>query len=121
MIETCSYTGIDFSFAICPKRRIQNNNNNNRLVCPLLKRQCSEGSYYIEDEEVDTAITKENTTTTTTEPKRSVRFVTDIVSQVFEVPRYERENLGELFYNHLDVTRFKSEARLERMQIKMLW
>lgn len=119
MIETYSYTGIDFSFAICPKRRIQNNNN--RLVCPLLKRQCSEGSYYIEDEEVDTAITKENTTTTTTEPKRSVRFVTDIVSQVFEVPRYERENLGELFYNHLDVTRFKSEARLERMQIKMLW
>lgn len=46
---------------------------------------------------------------------RTVTFADKIVSEVKSVPRYETESKRELFYNRLDLLRFRQEARLERM------
>ena len=52
---------------------------------------------------------------------RSVTFADNVVSKVISVPRYEKERIGELFYNRLDMMRFKQEARLERNGIQVIW
>ncbi|KAL7489960.1 hypothetical protein ACHAW6_015753 [Cyclotella cf. meneghiniana] len=53
--------------------------------------------------------------------RRSVAFAENPVSEVISVPRYEKERIPELFYDQLDVARFRHEVRLERMRIKILW
>jgi hypothetical protein len=53
--------------------------------------------------------------------KRSVKFVDTLVSEVISVPRYEKESISELFYNQLDMARFRHVVKLERMHIKVLW
>ena len=38
------------------------------------------------------------------------------MSEIISVPRYDRANLGQLFYSPVDVARFKREVRMERMR-----
>ena len=52
---------------------------------------------------------------------RSVTFAEEVVTEVRSVPRYERESVPSLFYNRLDLQRFRHEAKLERMQVQVIW
>lgn len=52
---------------------------------------------------------------------RSVTFAEDVVTEVRSVPRYERESVPSLFYNRLDLQRFRHEAKLERMRVQVIW
>jgi sugar/nucleoside kinase (ribokinase family) len=59
-------------------------------------------------------------TSSSVDSNRSVTFAEIMVSEVRSVPRYERVSLGELFYNRLDMQRFKHEAKLERIHIQVI-
>lgn len=105
---------IDFSFAICPRRR----NNSQRCI--------ERTSFYQDDgydhsEEDASVEEEEDTSSVDSSSSRSVTFAENIVSEVISVPRYERERVSELFYNRLDIMRFKQERRLERMQVQVIW
>ena len=51
---------------------------------------------------------------------RSVTFADDIISEVITVPRYEEESMSELFYNSVDMMRFRHEARMEKMGAQVM-
>ncbi|KAL3804721.1 hypothetical protein HJC23_008536 [Cyclotella cryptica] len=103
---------IDLSFALpkeTPFRR--------QRSCLLPTTRQSFGEYYLEDElSLDRSRTRLDS-----ESRRSVKFAENPISEVIPVPRYEKERIPELFYNHLDVARFRHEVKLERMHIKILW
>eukprot|EP00579_Thalassiosira_antarctica_P007577 CAMPEP_0201898046 /NCGR_PEP_ID=MMETSP0902-20130614/47775_1 /ASSEMBLY_ACC=CAM_ASM_000551 /TAXON_ID=420261 /ORGANISM="Thalassiosira antarctica, Strain CCMP982" /LENGTH=103 /DNA_ID=CAMNT_0048431083 /DNA_START=148 /DNA_END=459 /DNA_ORIENTATION=- len=94
---------IDFTFAICPKRQ-----------------QCIERTnFYHEYNGCDSEYASEDTSSV--DSCRSVTFADNVVSEIISVPRYEKESISELFYNRLDMMRFRQEARLERMQVQVIW
>mmetsp|Transcript_12214 Transcript_12214/g.26000 ORF Transcript_12214/g.26000 Transcript_12214/m.26000 type:complete len:120 (+) Transcript_12214:327-686(+) len=110
---------IDFSFAICPRRR-------NNLCSPNNVERTSfiqdygndnfnfEYDYNDEDEDEEDA--------SSVDSYRSVTFADNVVTEIISVPRYETESKSDLFYNRLDMKRFKQEARLERRyQIQVVW
>ena len=61
---------------------------------------------------------EKNTTLTTA---ARVTFAADPISEIISIPRYERESISELFYNSLDMAKFRHEVLLERLSIKVLW
>ena len=100
---------IDFSFAICPRRRLCYN-------------------AYDDGDDDDCTISTDDDKTSSVDSGasastcRSVTFALNIVSEVISVPRYESNSKSTLFYNKLDMRRFKQEAKLERIhQIHVLW
>lgn len=114
---------IDFSFAICPRRR-RDVNDNQQL--PQQQQQLCNGeertSFYQErgdSEQYESS--DDEATMSSAESCRSVTFAENVVSEVKVVPRYERESVGELFYNRWDILRFRQERRLERMQVQVIW
>mmetsp|Transcript_24244 Transcript_24244/g.52290 ORF Transcript_24244/g.52290 Transcript_24244/m.52290 type:complete len:110 (+) Transcript_24244:238-567(+) len=99
---------IDFSFAICPRRR-----NN---------QHCGERtSFYQECDGHDSQSEYASDDVSSVDSQHSVKFAENVVSEVRSVPRYEKESISELFYNRIDMIRFKQEARLERMQVQVIW
>ena len=116
---------IDFSFAICPRRNVDEDEDNKeqQQICNGEEQT----SLYLEYEDDDGSSNNEQQyasdeeTTTSTGSCRSVTFAENPVSEVKVVPRYERERVGELFYNRWDIIRFKQERRLERMQVQVIW
>ncbi len=98
-------TEIDFSFAICPRRR------SNKCIEQQDYDSCDETDYSFIDED-----------TSSVGSCRSVKFAEQVVSQVISVPRYEQDRKADLFYNKYDMMRFKQEARLERLhQVQVIW
>lgn len=127
---------IDFSFAICPRRRrdeddqekledyeVDSNEHQQHLLCNSEERT----SVYLEyevgrnNEQQPSATDEETISTSSIDSNRSVTFAENIVSEVKVVPRYERERVSELFYNRFDIMRFRQERRLERMQVHVIW
>ena len=104
-------SGIDFSFAICPRR----------------KPTGYERTSFYRDSAYDPELVLADAADGDELRRRArrlvggVTFANEVVSRVISVPRYEEKRLGELFYNRLDVMRFKQEYRLERMGVLTIW
>lgn len=110
---------IDFSFAICPRRRATDG-----YYCLGSKQQYIERTSFFEGFSIHdiTEETADNDTSSVDSCScRSVSFADNVVSEVRTVPRYEQESKSELFYNKIDMMRFRQEARLERMQVQVIW
>lgn len=104
---------IDFSFAICPRRRLCYNayddGGDDDDDCTIST----------DDDDDETSSVDSGASASTC---RSVTFALNIVSEVISVPRYESNSKSTLFYTKLDMRRFKQEAKLERIhQIHVLW
>ena len=96
---------IDFSFAICPRRKQCYQECDDRTAST-----CSD------DDEASSIDSREDSS------RRSVSFAENVVSEVISVPRHERNSISALVYNQLDLTRFKQEAKLERIhQVQVIW
>ena len=108
MTITLFDSDIDFSFAICPRRR-----NRNTYI--------ERTSFFQSEYDTAELETEEEEDDSSTSSCRSVTFAEDVVSEVISVPRYEKESKSELFYSRLDMLRFKQEARLERMGCSVIW
>ena len=99
-------TQIDFSFAICPRRKqcYQECDDKTASTCSA------------DEDEASSIDSREDSS------RRSVSFAQNVVSDVISVPRYERNSISTLFYNKLDLIRFKQEAKLERIhQVQVIW
>ena len=98
-------TQIDFSFAICPRRKQCYQEYDNKTASTCSDEDEASSIDYREDS-----------------GRRSVSFAQNVVSDVISVPRYERNSISTLFYNKLDLIRFKNEAKLERIhQVQVIW
>ncbi|KAL3802755.1 hypothetical protein ACHAW5_008859 [Stephanodiscus triporus] len=108
---------IDYSFAIwAPKRKSRRNPPSCLRTAPAcVVDPCNDGHGCGRSLEIISPSSSEDTSS------RSVTFADDVVSEVRSFPRYERESVPSLFYNRLDLQRFKHEARLERMRVQVIW
>ena len=107
---------IDFSFAVKgtatqhdhPPSCLRNNDSKFTID------PCNDGYYS------DATLSSSSVSSSLSESNRSVTFADNVVSKVKVIPRYDKSTLSNLFYNRLDMQQFKSEARLEAMQIQVI-
>eukprot|EP00578_Thalassiosira_sp_NH16_P023599 CAMPEP_0181102518 /NCGR_PEP_ID=MMETSP1071-20121207/14363_1 /TAXON_ID=35127 /ORGANISM="Thalassiosira sp., Strain NH16" /LENGTH=100 /DNA_ID=CAMNT_0023185507 /DNA_START=272 /DNA_END=571 /DNA_ORIENTATION=- len=90
---------IDFSFAICPRRSRDRDANDNQQPQQLCNGEERTSFYQEYGDSEQHASSDNDATASSDESCRSVTFAENVVSEVKVVPRYERESVGDLFYN----------------------
>ena len=102
---------LSFAVAKCASARSECNSPSN------IQYTEDQPSFYMVDDTSDTGLYDDDISLSSTSSRRSVTFADTV--NIITVSRYaDKDNIGDLFYNGVDVARFKHELKMER---RMQW